>query len=161
MTMKASRVNLVICILYLWIAISCFIFDHNWNRVGTQQSNNVASLSSGEVRLYFLEIDLRSQIKPLETLLFCLFYICYTRSLLPLKSRIRVYLLLVDRDPTTTTHKIKIRLDHEIKIGLKYLANLIRRLTLRSWDWISIIMLFRVSISWSFLQLTKQSLDQN
>ena len=106
MTMKASRVNLVFCILYLWIAISCFIFDHNWNRVGTQRSNNVASLSSGEVRLYFLEIDLRSQIKTSWNFaVLPLLHLLHQKSPSS-KSRIRVYLLLVDRDPTTTTHRI-------------------------------------------------------
>jgi hypothetical protein len=60
-------------------SLSC----HNVLEIG-RANIILITLNSGEVRLYFLEIDLRSQIKHLETLLFCLFYICYTRSLLPL-----------------------------------------------------------------------------
>ena len=59
--------------LCLWFTISCF---HYW----TQLIVN----SSGEVTFTSSRLIWRSQIKHLETLLFCLFYICYTRSLLPL-----------------------------------------------------------------------------
>ena len=63
------------------------------------------TLNSGEVRLYFLEIDLKKpNKKPFETLLFCLLLHLLHQKSPSSKSRIRVYLLLVDRDPTTTTH---------------------------------------------------------
>jgi hypothetical protein len=61
------------------------------------------TLSSGEVRLYFLEIDLKNQIKPVLPLL----HLLHQKSPSS-KSRIRVYLLLVDRNPTTTTHNMDV-----------------------------------------------------
>ena len=62
--------------------------------------------SSGEVKYTSLRLIWRSQIKPLETLLFCLLLHLFYQKSPSSKSRIRVYLLLVDRNPTTTTHKL-------------------------------------------------------
>ena len=62
------------------------------------------TLSLGEVRLYFLEIDLKNQINLLETLLFCLLYICSTRSLLPLSPATGfTYFLLTATQPQLCT----------------------------------------------------------
>jgi hypothetical protein len=66
------------------------------------------TLSSGEVRLYFLEIDLKKQINLLETLLFCLFYICSTRSLIPLSPGSGfTYFLLTATQPRLRTSMIE------------------------------------------------------
>ena len=66
--------------------------------------SQLITLSSGEVRLYFLEIDLKKQINLLETLLFCLFYICSTRSLLPLSPGTGfTYFLLTATQPRLRT----------------------------------------------------------
>jgi hypothetical protein len=63
------------------------------------------TLNSGEVRLYFLEIDLKKPNKNLLKL--CCF--AYFTFVIPevsfLQVQDQVYLLLVDRDPTTTTHR--------------------------------------------------------
>ena len=62
------------------------------------------TLSLGEVRLYFLQIDLKNQINLLETLLFCLLYICSTRSLLPLSPGTGfTYFLLTATQPQLCT----------------------------------------------------------
>ena len=81
-------------------SLSC----HNVLEIG-RANIILITLNSGEVRLYFLEIDLRSQIKTSWNFaVLPLLHLFYQKSPSS-KSRIRVYLLLVDRDPTTTTHK--------------------------------------------------------
>ena len=86
MTMKASRVNLVD---FIEIYITCL-----WK------------LPFPVITCWRLEEPTTawSQIKHLETLLFCLFYICYTRSLLPLSPGTGfTYFLLTATQPQLCT----------------------------------------------------------
>ncbi len=55
MTMKTSCVNLVICILYQWIAISCFIFWSHRDCVGNWTVQQCSLLSLREEHWYSLE----------------------------------------------------------------------------------------------------------
>ena len=109
MTMKTSCVKLVICILYLWIAISCFILITNWNCVGDWKSQHIVDHTELERSKIVLPRDWSEEPnKPLETLLFCLFYICSTRSLLPLSQGSGfTYFLLTATQPGLRTEELK------------------------------------------------------